>query len=113
MFDASGKLTDGIAQMNTKFYGNMKECIEIEVSRPDQGLDAFRGKYVLIDPMGSTSSNEDFVMMDRMPIFIDGTFLQLGGSAFVRNLTIYILFNHLVTCNSYLSKKILVWKRIL
>ena len=81
MLDASGKLNDGMLQLNTMFLGSSKECIEIDVHRPGNNLDSFKGKYIIVGIAGSKSSKE---RMERMPIFIDGQFLQLGASVFVK-----------------------------
>ena len=91
MFDASGKMTDGIAAMNNKFYGSLKECIEIEVPQPGNGMTPFSGKYIFVDIIGTQSAEDGMKvqspkhnLMQRMPIFINPMMDQISGPALVK-----------------------------
>ena len=41
MADATGKIPDGLFELNYQTYGNMPECLEIDVGNPN-GLDSFK-----------------------------------------------------------------------
>ena len=85
MLDASGKLNDGMLQMNTAFLGSSKECVEIQVDRPGNNLDPFKGKYIIVGILGAKTSEDMNLFIERMPIFINVQYLQLGASAFVKS----------------------------
>ena len=101
MFDASGKMNDGVMGMNNNFFGSLKECIEIEVPQPGNGLMPFGGKYIFVYLIGGKSAEDrmqvrspKFNLMQRMPIFINPMMAEISGPALVKNIAFQkITFN--------------------
>ena len=49
--DATGKMPDGLLQLNLQAMGNMDECLDIDVKHPGEGTEPFKYEWLHLGPL--------------------------------------------------------------